>query len=402
MENTKLYVLVCFVILLESQALAADITYLESAKAKGAVCLDGSAPAYQFDKGVGEGANNWLVHLEGGGWCTSPESCHNRTRFQSGLGSSKLMQKRPFTGILSNKKVKNTNFYNWNRVFVRYCDGASFTGDVEKVHPKYNVYFRGARIFDAIVQDLLAKGMKCGSNALLSGSSAGGLAAILHCDKFRDLLPTSIKVKCVSDAGYFVHVKDVSGGYHFQETYFDRVVKTHGSSKNLPRSCTSKMNHSLCFYPQFVAPQIRTPLFIINSFYDMYQISNILATTKNRPNGPWFKCQYQISKCSPQQIKILKDFRLQFLNAISTGLRNSSSRGMFINACLTHCQSEFQQKWVGDRDSKLHNKAIGEAVGDWFYDRNAVQWIDHKHDLPRQCIINPDEPNLKNNYTWGG
>ncbi|KAM7493786.1 hypothetical protein LguiB_028395 [Lonicera macranthoides] len=58
MEFTKLYVLVCLVILLATQGLAVDITYLESAKSKGAVCLDGSALAYRFDKGVGEGANN--------------------------------------------------------------------------------------------------------------------------------------------------------------------------------------------------------------------------------------------------------------------------------------------------------------------------------------------------------
>ncbi|KAM7490930.1 hypothetical protein LguiA_033851 [Lonicera macranthoides] len=372
MESTKLYVLVCFVILLATQGSAVDITYLESGKAKGAVCLDGSAPAYQFDKGVGEGANNWLVHLEGGAWCTSPESCYNRTHIRSGLGSSKLMKKRPFTGILSNKKLNNINFYNWNRILVRYCDGASFTGDVEKMHP-----------------------------ALLSGSSAGGLASILHCDKFRAMLPTSIKVKCLSDAGYFVHVKDVSGGYHFQETYFDKVVKTHGSSKNLPRSCTSKMNHGLCFYPQFVAPQIRTPLFIINSFYDLFQITNILAPTEIGPNGSWAKCQFELNKCSPHQIEILKEFRLHFLQAIFAGLRNSSSRGMFINACHTHCQSEFPRKWLGDPDTKLGNKAIEEAVADWFYDRNSVQLIDFKHNLPQQCVLNPDEPNSKNNYTWG-
>ena len=27
------------------------------------------------------------------------------------------------------------DFYNWNRLKVRYCDGASFTGDVEEVDP---------------------------------------------------------------------------------------------------------------------------------------------------------------------------------------------------------------------------------------------------------------------------
>ena len=40
--------------------------------------------------------------------------------------------------------------------------------------------------------------------ALLSGCSAGGLAAILHCDRFSDLLPSSANVKCLSDAGYFI------------------------------------------------------------------------------------------------------------------------------------------------------------------------------------------------------
>jgi hypothetical protein len=44
------------------------------------------------------------------------------------------------------------------------------------------------------------------TQALLSGCSAGGLAAILNCDKFRSLLSTSTRVKCVSDAGYFPHL----------------------------------------------------------------------------------------------------------------------------------------------------------------------------------------------------
>lgn len=27
------------------------------------------------------------------------------------------------------------DFYDWNRIKVRYCDGSSFTGDVEAVDP---------------------------------------------------------------------------------------------------------------------------------------------------------------------------------------------------------------------------------------------------------------------------
>ena len=40
--------------------------------------------------------------------------------------------------------------------------------------------------------------------ALLSGCSAGGLASILKCDEFRELFPSSTKVKCLSDGGLFL------------------------------------------------------------------------------------------------------------------------------------------------------------------------------------------------------
>ncbi|KAM7506587.1 hypothetical protein LguiA_017040 [Lonicera macranthoides] len=41
-----------------------NITLVDSAVQSGAVCLDGSSPAYQFDKGRGKRVKNWLVHLQ--------------------------------------------------------------------------------------------------------------------------------------------------------------------------------------------------------------------------------------------------------------------------------------------------------------------------------------------------
>lgn len=46
--------------------------------------------------------------------------------------------------------------------------------------------------------------------ALLSGCSAGGLASILHCDEFRELLPRNTKVKCLGDAGLFLDAYGLS------------------------------------------------------------------------------------------------------------------------------------------------------------------------------------------------
>jgi len=183
------------------------ITVLQSAVAKGAVCLDGSPPAYHLQRGFGSGANSWIVHLEGGGWCSDIQSCSDRAR--TALGSSQHMGNTElFAGVLSNLQSENPDFYNWNRVLVRYCDGSSFTGDVEKVDPGNNLHLRGQRIWQAVIENLLENGMEKAQQALLTGCSAGGLATFIHCDQFRDLLPRSAQLKCMADAGFFLDSYD--------------------------------------------------------------------------------------------------------------------------------------------------------------------------------------------------
>nr|DAD24961.1 TPA_asm: hypothetical protein HUJ06_026424 [Nelumbo nucifera] len=347
-------ILLCALVALKVNGVNVGITYVETAVAKGAVCLDGSPPAYHLDKGFGSGINNWLVHIEGGGWCNNVTTCLARKNTR--LGSSKqMLTEIAFSGILSNKQQFNPDFYNWNRVKVRYCDGASFTGDVEAVDPTTNLHYRGARVWLAVIEDLLEKGMKNAEYALLSGCSAGGLTSILHCDSFRALLPMGVKVKCLADAGYFINAKDVSGTEHIQ-AFYDDVVTTHGSSKNLPASCTSTMKPSMCFFPQYMEQGIRTPLFLLNAAYDSWQIKNILAPGVADPHGYWHNCKLDIKNCSPSQIQTMQGFRVEFLNALS-GLGNSSPRGMFINSCYAHCQSEMQETWLRD-DSPVLDKTV--------------------------------------------
>ncbi|KAK4600617.1 hypothetical protein RGQ29_010317 [Quercus rubra] len=215
----------------------------------------------------------YVNKVQGGGWCNNVTTCLSRTKTR--LGSSKLMDKEiAFSGILSRFQKFNPDFYNWNRIKVRYCDGASFTGDVAAVNPATNLHFRGARVWRAIIEDLLSKGMKDAKNAILSGCSAGGLTSILHCDSFRSLVPVGAKVKCLADAGYFINANDVFGAQHIQE-FYSQVVATHGSAKNLPSSCTSKIRPGLCFFPQNIAQQIQIPIFFVNAAYDSWQVSSL-------------------------------------------------------------------------------------------------------------------------------
>ncbi|KAL9997630.1 putative pectinacetylesterase/NOTUM [Helianthus debilis subsp. tardiflorus] len=66
------------------------------------------------------------------------------------------------------------------------------------------LYFRGQRIWQAIIEDLLPKGLGSADKALLSGCSAGGLASYLHCNNFSNYLPDTTAVKCLGDAGFFM------------------------------------------------------------------------------------------------------------------------------------------------------------------------------------------------------
>lgn len=395
MFNTRLgqwlNLLVCSLILLRADAIPVGITYVQNAVTKGAVCLDGSPPAYHFSPGFGSGINNWLVQIEGGGWCNNVTMCLARKNTR--LGSSKAMVKElSFSGILSNKQKFNPDFYNWNRIKVRYCDGSSFTGDVEAVNPATNLHFRGARVFLAIIEDLKAKGMKNAQNAILSGCSAGGLTSILNCDRFRSLMPSTTKVKCLSDAGYFINTQDVSGAKHI-ETFYSEVVATHGSAKNLPSSCTSRLSPGLCFFPQYVVSQIQTPIFFVNAAYDSWQIKNILAPGVADPHGTWHYCKLDIKKCSSVQLDSMQDFRLQFLSAISAA-SSSLSKGLFVDSCYAHCQTEMQETWLRNDSPKLGGTTIAKAVGDWYYDRSPFQKIDCPYPCNPSChnrIFDPQD-----------
>ncbi|XP_065005825.1 pectin acetylesterase 8-like isoform X2 [Musa acuminata AAA Group] len=348
-------------ILLKAEANFVDITYVESAIPKGAVCLDGSPPAYHLSPGFGSGVNNWLVHLEGGGWCNNITTCLARKNTR--LGSSGQMAKQlAFSGILSNTQSFNPDFYNWNKVKVRYCDGSSFTGDVERVDPATNLHYRGARVWLAVMEELLARGMSKAEN-------------------LEDWLPYSI---ATAFATFFQQVprKDISGAEHIKAFYND-VVTTHGSAKNLPL-CTSMIEPGMCFFPQYMAQEIESPLFILNAAYDSWQIKNILVPTVADRHGSWHNCKLDIKLCSSAQLQIMQEFRLEFLNAVN-GLGTPSSRGLFINSCYAHCQSEMQETWFLPNSPMLDKIPIAEAVGDWFYNRSAFQKIDCPYPCDSTC-----------------
>ncbi|KAG6425297.1 hypothetical protein SASPL_115725 [Salvia splendens] len=328
------------------------VTFLDTAISKGAVCLDGSAPAYSYVEGFGTGSHSWIVYLVGGGWCNHISDC--RARSSSRLGSSHLMASQTtFSGILDFDCTSNPDFCNWHKVFIYYCDGSSFMSDIEHSHAK-NLTFRGARIFNVMMDEMLAKGMRNAQNAILTGTSAGGLATILHCDKFRKLFSDEIRVKCISDSGFFIHGKG-HHGYKSREQFFGDVIKTHvlifQTFISWPSPCLQR------------AHQRGSRL-----------TSLVLGGVTN--------CTNNLKSCSSTELGIMRDFRRTFIRTLERRIHSSPKRGLFVHSCYLHDHVLKSDEWTC---LTVANRTMRQAVADWYFDRTSFREIDTKSDSPKNC-----------------
>lgn len=359
------------------------LVLLNNAVQRGAYCLDGSIPAYHFQKGFGSGSRRWVLHIEGGGWCNTVASCS--FRMKTALGSSNYMEHQvQFSGILSRHPSQNPDFYNWNKVKIRYCDGASFSGHPESEQKNdTKLFFRGQLIWEAMMDELLSIGLSNAQQALLSGCSAGGLATLIHCDDFKGVLPKDAKVKCLSDAGFFLNEKDVTGNATIQSFYHD-VVNLQGVAGSLKKDCVAKMEPSKCFFPEQIVKRTKTPVFLVNPTYDFWQIKNILVPGPLDPHDSWYECQLSIQNCGPEQIQVLHGFRNSFLKALSE-LKQMKGGGMFINSCYIHCQTWMSETWHSPNSPRINNKSIAESVGDWFFDRKVSKHVDCPYPCNPTC-----------------
>ncbi|KAJ4889157.1 Pectin acetylesterase 2 [Raphanus sativus] len=357
-----------------------ELTFVKNANERSALCLDGSPSGYHVHPGSGSGAKNWIIQFEGGGWCGTIEDCINMKKTRH--GSSKYMEKQiPFTGILSDKAAENPDFYNWNRVKVRSCDGGSFMGRNENMDAK--LQFRGKQIWGCIMVDLMENNrFREAKQVLLSGCSSGGLAAILHCDQLKWHFPKA-RLKCLSDAGLFLDAPDVSGDRPLRNLYRDLIV-LQSITTQLSNECLRRLNPTSCFFGQNLINQVNTSLFILNAAYDPWQIQESLTPKSADPNGSWSDCRLNIAKCNASQIKFLQGFRTRMVNLIS-GFTKPSKNGVFINSCFTHCQTENHDTWYSKNSPAIKNKRIAVAVGDWFFERRGAKLIDCAYPCDKTC-----------------
>ncbi len=137
-----------------------------------AVCNDGTPAVYYVRRATNPAhVDKWVLQLQGGGACSSPELCAQRwcsvsTNFGARKMSSSFAPERGINGrgVLANQA--DNPFNGWNHVFVYYCSSDSWSGTkgettIEATHPvtggaatSYRMHFNGAHIVESVVRTL--------------------------------------------------------------------------------------------------------------------------------------------------------------------------------------------------------------------------------------------------------
>jgi len=324
----------------------------QAAQSNGAVCLDGTPSVYYYRPGATGGLTKWYIHHEGGGWCEGVADCYGRS--QGGLGSSKDYPKTTDLGggYFSEDPNVNPQMWNWNAVYLKYCDGGSFSGNNETVttYNGHNLYFRGFRILQAMLADLLSsRGLSKATDVVISGCSAGGLSTFLHVDWWRQHLPQGAHVVGMPDSGFFLDYEAPAKRYHSGMIWvFDQMNATSGVNQACIQAHEATQDTWKCFFAQWTSPHITTPTFPLQSVYDSWQTSEDLN--------------------SSDQI-VINEWGRNLTDLVKTLFLTQPQHGIFLDSCFHHCgnwgsiringlvqATAFQQWYNGQGATKFYNQ----------------------------------------------
>ena len=281
----------------------------------GAVALDGSPAALYLRPGAGANASNVILFFEGGGWCETLQDCADRAK--TALGSSKF----PTDGyaardLLQSNCTLNPYFCGWSMVYAQYLDGTSRAGDATSptvVNATSTIYFRGYRILRETLAALLAPSgpgagvpsLAAAPRLLITGSSAGGRTTVLHADEIArtvHAVNAGCDVRALPEVGFFLDGESIWDKRRIMTGVFASVASfsnvTGGAPEQVNAACaaaTPPARRWQCFMAQYTLPHLATPSFVVNSFVDEWQTSNVLAPNPTyvraiAPYAPFVPC----------------------------------------------------------------------------------------------------------------
>ena len=210
--------------------------------------------------------------------------------------------------------------YNWNVVWVKTCDGSSWTGNQPEPQLVDGVplYYRGRAILDAVLDDLMDRGIKNATDVVVGGGSAGALGVYLNVDHYKERLTPpdgrGIRFSALPDGGFFMDMN--TKGYHDGMAW---LAAPNGMNAVLHPACAAAHEDApeLCMFAPHVAAFIQTPIFVLQAKYDAWQIPSILGS-----NDP----------------AVITSFGDNMTKLLRSSVLNRPGNAAFVDACRHHCE----------------------------------------------------------------
>jgi hypothetical protein len=185
-------------------------------------CNDGSAPALYVRRGRGGDEHRWVLHLQGGGDCSSYQSCRDRWCGQQAPYDASKMSSRwlptAIAGLGIHEDSDRNSLASWSHAWIYYCssdlwEGDSLTtlADPSGVEPTFTMYRQGHGIVEAALEALedgLASedgaeelpSLRSAEEVLWTGTSGGSHGAQIHADAVQERLGPDVQERAIFDA----------------------------------------------------------------------------------------------------------------------------------------------------------------------------------------------------------
>ena len=161
-------------------------------------------------------------------------------------------------------------------MFAPYCDGSSWTGDAEAPVPTAAngtgqgrpIYYRGRRLLDALLDSVLAAGLRGARQLLWAGCSAGGLTTYLHADYVASRVSAGTRTLALADAMFSLQHEPATPLSPTFPQQMQHGYTAWNATGGIDAGCLAEYGRAdgwRCLFGANVAPHVKTPLFVLNS-----------------------------------------------------------------------------------------------------------------------------------------
>jgi len=203
-----------------------------------ALCNDGTPFGFMLEPSP-DGSKNWVVYLEGGGFCDDfSKDCSERSDRMSTTPGPEAIEDYYRTrglALFSSSSGWNPSFYNANKVYAFYCSSDVWSGSTTERRPTTadpnGWYFSGRSNVRALFEVLKAvyglDDAHAATRVLYAGGSAGGQGVQATADLAAQILPRTARsgrLKLLNDAGSVFHFSHPDYSFDHTGLTFKQVI----------------------------------------------------------------------------------------------------------------------------------------------------------------------------------